>query len=342
MRRDVRDLELFAACFNRNGSPRTADALRWQYVENPTGDMYVDLAVAGDSIAAIYATLPVRVRLDGRVRVALQSLDTLTDAAFRGKGLFVKLARATFTRATDARVGFVYGFPNGSSAPGFFGKLGWTKLDPVPFLIRPLRTGYVAKRLKLDERLPWIPDLPLARAAPPVPRQGERIEHVERFDERFSALWSRFVAPIGVAVERDAAYLNWRLVDKPGAGYTRLAVMFGEDVLAFTAYRVSDKHGGRVGYVMDLLYVPGRADAARFLLRHTIADMTSRGADVVLAWSLPHSPNFRTFLRNGFAPFPARLRPIELHFGAKPLGDDARAITCRTDWYLSYLDSDTV
>ena len=110
------DLRLFRDCFNRNGSQRTDARLVWQYVENPTGTVYVDLAVAGNRVASIYASLPVRMRINGAVRLAIQSLDTLTDVEYRGQGLFVRLARSLFARATDERVALVYGFPNGNSA----------------------------------------------------------------------------------------------------------------------------------------------------------------------------------------------------------------------------------
>ena len=170
------DLRLFRDCFNRNGSQRTDARLVWQYVENPTGTVYVDLAVAGNRVASIYASLPVRMRINGAVRLAIQSLDTLTDVEYRGQGLFVRLARSLFARATDERVALVYGFPNGNSAHGFFKRLEWIPLDPVPFLIRPLRSRYVIKRLKLEARAPRLasvtaalPDVRLP-VAPPLVR----------------------------------------------------------------------------------------------------------------------------------------------------------------------------
>jgi GNAT superfamily N-acetyltransferase len=151
MRREPDELARFARCFAGNGSPKRPELLAWQYLENPTGELFVDFALApgptpgpGDDLAAIYATLPVRVRIGGQVALAIQSVDTITDAGFRGRGLFLTLAKATYARAEAAGARLVYGFPNGQSAHGFFERLGWTSLDPVPFLIRPLRTRYLA------------------------------------------------------------------------------------------------------------------------------------------------------------------------------------------------------
>jgi len=348
MRSGPEDLGLFAACFRDNGFPRSPPSLRWQYVDNPTGRLFADLAVAGEAgaperLAAIYATLPVRVRVDGNVRLALQSLDTLTDRDFRGKGLFVSLAQATYARAASEGAAFIYGFPNGNSAPGFYSKLGWQSLDPVPFLIRPLRSRYVSARLKLGRLDSWVPDVRLAGLRRPrIPGALELVK-VERFDEAFTELWSRFASSIGVAVERDATYLNWRLVDKPEESYHRLALFERGAPVAFVAFALKEKHGGRIGYIMELLFLPGRQREARTLLHAAVADLARAGADVALAWACGHSPGFSSYLRSGFVPFPTRLRPIELHFGARafdPLVADV--VGRRSNWYLSYLDSDTV
>jgi hypothetical protein len=277
-------------------------------------------------------------RVDGRVGLAIQSVDTITDEAFRGRGLFVKLAATTYARARDRGARLVYGFPNGSSAHGFFERLDWTNLDPVPFLIRPLRTSYVVERLEL-EALRFLPNIPLYLG---VLRPRVRIEPVAQLDDRATRLWERFATNVGVAVERDARYLTWRL-GKPGESYRTNAVSDGNDFTALTSHAIKDKHGGRIGYLMEALCAPGRGRDLRGLVGHALADMMREGADVCLAWCLPHSPNYRELQRMGFLPFPKRFRPIELHVGARSF-DPACAATIgdRRRWYLSYLDSDTV
>jgi hypothetical protein len=94
--------------------------------------------------------------------------------------------------------------------------------------------------------------------------------------------------------------------------------------------------------VVDVIH---RADASReatILLRRALREMTSGGADVALAWNLDSSPNHAAFRAAGFRHLPERLRPIELHFGARPLGSAELPLGNRDNWYLSYCDSDTV
>jgi hypothetical protein len=335
------DFELFAACFTSNGMPRGGGDVCWQFGENPTGELWADFAVAPspERLAAIYAVMPVRVRLGGKVRLAAQSVDTITDAAFRGRGLFLTLARECYARAERAGAACVFGFPNGNSAHGFFQKLDWTPLDPVPFIIRPLRTRYVAERLKIRSR--FVPDarIPVLTPRPPA---RQRLVTIDPKDDRAAAIWRDFAGDVGIAVERDADYLRWRL-SRPGAGYRAFGVEDGGQLVAYGVQRFTEKHGGRVGYVMELLHRPDEPRAADVVLGAILRALQAEGADVALAWNFAHSRNHRAFRRAGFVPLPERLRPIELHFGARSFDRPADdAVVARKRWYLSYLDSDTV
>jgi GNAT superfamily N-acetyltransferase len=335
------DLELFRRCFERNGTSRTNEALEWQYRDNPTRELFVNVAYDEPSarFAAIYASLPVFARIDGQKRLALQSLDTLTDRDFRGKGLFVQLAQQTFDAARSSGAAFIYGFPNGNSAPGFFGKLGWSSLDPMPFLVRPLRTRYVlAKVPRLGAFARRLPDIPLVYGEPRV-----GAVKIDQFDERVTRLWSEFARGIGFAVERDAAYMNWRLRAKPDGDYSILGVLDQNELVAMVAFVVREKHGGRIGYVMECMWRTGAEDVGRKLLLLAVSRMAAQQADAVLAWCFAHSPNYRAFLRAAFVPLPKRLRPIELHVGVRPFDNSLQPqIIERRNWYMSYLDSDTV
>lgn len=346
LRRESADLEQFRRCFEKNGpTSRTLGSLEWQYFGNTTSRLLVDLATTEDEsrIAAVYATLPGWMRIEGARRLVVQSLDTMTDSEFRGRGLFVTLAKRTFARASEEGAALVYGFPNGNSAHGFFQKLGWTSVAPIPFLIRPLRLPYIADRLTRG-RLPkrFVPDFPLLVSRP---SPAAEVLYLNESDERVTRLWHRFSRGIGIAVERDARFLQWRLFEKPGERYRTLAFRRGTEFIALCSFDVKTKHGGRIGYVMELLHDPsaeGR-QAGSHLLALAIATMADEGADSALAWAFPHSLNFMTYARNAFLPLPERLRPIELHFGARAFDPAiARAVADRKSWYLSYLDSDTV
>src|SRR4051812_36529788 len=93
MAADNSDLSKFQSCFAANGSPRTESHLSWQYVEPPAGKLFVEVAEdeKTGSLAGIYAVFPSAMKLGPSRVLGAQSLDTLTDAAYRGRGLFVQL-----------------------------------------------------------------------------------------------------------------------------------------------------------------------------------------------------------------------------------------------------------
>lgn len=337
------DLNRYVDAFRRNGDDKSLRLLDWLYRRGPLKEVYVDFAVPADDadrLAAIYAVAAVRFDVDRERVVGVQSLDTLTDAGFRGKGLFTKLAADVFARCERDGVALVYGFPNASSAHGFFQRLGWVRLGPVPFLVLPLRPSYALRRMKLP-RIPVLSGLcrPLPRA--PALGRDEELRVVLSFDPAFDALWDAFATDTAVAVRRDATYLNWRF-SKPGERYKTLALYRAGRLDGFVTFTVKDKHGGRVGYLLELLYRPGAEGAGQVLLAAATRELADDGAEVLLAWCLEHSPNRPTYRRAGFWDLPERLRPIALHFGVRRLAGQAGALGNRRNWYLSYCDSDTV
>ena len=298
--------------------------LEWKLRDAPGGPGTVAIAREGGEILGMNAFMPSRFRLAGRQVRAYQSMDTIVTPAARAKGVFVKLSDLFYGAADGA---LIYGFPNANSAHGFFGKLGWTHFGAVPMLVRPLRTGYFAKRISR-----FLPDVPLPHFA----RAAREPRIIERFDESTTALWRRFSAGIGCAVERDADFLNWRLVDHPAERYTIL----GEGDEAFAAFSVTRKHGARIGYLAEAIGTETAMLAG--LIAASLRQMRAAQADLAFAWCLPWSPNYRAYRKAGFYPLPESVRPIAIQFGARALRAPAGAVQDARSWYISYLDSDTV
>ncbi len=107
------------------------DYLRWQYARNPEGPVVGFNAFYGDVLAAHYATMPIRLVVDGFVRKGLLSLNTATHPDHRGKRLFVTLADMTYTAAAENGYEFVIGVANANSTHGFLRNLGFYEIAPL-------------------------------------------------------------------------------------------------------------------------------------------------------------------------------------------------------------------
>lgn len=325
--------------FAENGFQRSQAEVDWIYRPCRGVLPHATFASCGGKTAGLYAAVPSRFWLDGESVEAAQSLDTMVDERFRGMGLFTKLASRAYEDMSRDGVAFVFGFPNGNSHHGFVTKLDWISLDPVPFLFRPLRVGYVLGRL-----MPWF----RGRLRLPVPILGARgrsealgsLPDAEKVDR----LWERVRAGLSVARERTASYLAERFEAKPGSRYRFRAIERDGELLGLAIFCCLDKHGGRIGYLMDAMVDPAHGSLAAGLIRDVLSDMARDGCDGCLAWCFEHSQTYRAHLKSGFLPLPERIRPQELHLGVRPLADLARGAFLgeRRNWYISYSDSDTV
>lgn len=121
---------LFRRCFP-GASRLNVDYLEWLYARNPAGSVIGCDAWEGDLLAAHYVCVPVDAVVSGRPLRVMLSLNTATHPDFQGRGLFTRLANATYEAGAAAGVGAVYGVANANSTPGFIRKLGFTLVKPL-------------------------------------------------------------------------------------------------------------------------------------------------------------------------------------------------------------------
>jgi len=330
----------FMDCFEKNGNKKKIENLRWQFFNNTEKKSVVDIAKdkTTGKTAAIYALACVKFKINNDLVIGSQSLDTITDVDYRGTGLFINLANDVYEKA-KASVTLVYGFPNGNSVKGFKKRLKWQVLDPLPFLIKPLRSKYFTRKIKY---LKFLPDVNLSPFKSAL-NKDYKIKESNDFPEKVNDLWAEFSKKFKVSVHRDTAYLNWRFLQKPNENY-KIAHCYNLDTyVGYIIYTVKEKHGGKIGYIMDMVYDLTDQNVPTVLLRHATNKIKEEKADCILSWCLEHSPNYPVYKKERFFDFPEKLRPIELHFGARSFKPEyEEVIANRDNWFISYADSDTV
>jgi GNAT superfamily N-acetyltransferase len=300
-----------------------AQAIKWAFGSNPA-----PFAVArhNGAIVGISGYIQSQMQLGERSGTGVQAVDSFVSETMRGKGIFTRLAQAYDEHASHSGIDLVWGFPNDNAAHAWYGKLGWHRHGQVPFMIKPLRAGFFSRKLKLQIDFPLI----FAR--------DQQIEAVTRIGDWGDALWDKVAPEIGVGTLRDRAFLQHRLFEAPHASAYRVVADTSSNSPALVATREADKHGGRIAYVMEALGEP----SLQPLLMSELGRLASRGIEIALAWSFPRSPNYRALRNAGFVPLPERLRPIRIWFGSTPKTKLADRANREGQWYLSYLDSDTV
>ena len=258
--------------------------------------------------------------------VTFQAIDSFVSENMRGKGIFTKLAWAYEEYATQLGADLFWGFPNINAAPAWFHKLDWQNHGQVPFLIKPLRAGFFCRKFGLSI------DFPLSFA------KDQNLRPITSIGNWGDYLWEFVSGNIKVGRVRDKEYLNHRLFNCPQSDRYRVVTNADINRPVILASRQEEKHGGKIAYLMEAL---GGSDLEEILMSE-LGYLRLMGAELVLAWAFPWSPNYKILRRAGFLPLPARFRPINIWLGSKSKTEHAKSSEKKENWYLSYLDSDTV
>lgn len=265
-------LDLFERAFHHR---RSLARWRWEYRDNPYGNLRISLAFDADGrLAAHYAGYPVRFWTDAggppRTWLAHQVGDTMTAPEARGIGRRATSALARtlahfYSTFCDGRIDFNYG-TNTGKIQRFSRRFANARLlEPVPFRVRAL-----------GRPLPVPGRLALAVG-------GWRVEPVERWDAPFDDLWRRARGGYGLLVERDARYLAWRYGACPDA-LPAYAVYRRRTLVGWSVFRrLSDE---RIVWG-DALFDPRHPQAVPLLLDRALAAPPLAGAATLEGWLTP-------------------------------------------------------
>lgn len=117
--------EVYPASFNKFSIVN----LKWSYLDNPLGRVISYNAFYNGDLVAHYACIPYCMMIQGRKVKGLLDINTATHPQHRGKGLFVKLANATFEYAKDNGFEFIIGVANANSIHGYLKYLNFQFID---------------------------------------------------------------------------------------------------------------------------------------------------------------------------------------------------------------------
>lgn len=330
--------------FKNNDNTKNTAHLRWQYLDLPTKKSYCAFAVDAKGVdAANYNLFVVKAKINGiKNQLICQSLDTLTDKDHRGKGLFIKLAHEIYEDCDKSGIKAVYGFPNSNSAPGFFKKLGWTSYGHPPFifylnnLLFPL--SFLTNKKFFYLKNIFFSMYLFIRKIVIKSRSYELINSAD-FNKDYDDLWGKFSTNISSCVWRDSEYMKWRYSKKPNKNYKYFSVYNNNKLMGVIIYTTEVKHGGKIGYIMDLIYENDGGNFGEILVNACLQELISQKVDLVLTWSQEEYCSYSLYRNSLFFKLPRKLQPIKLFFGYRKNFLTNEEVN---SFYVTYSDSDTV
>ncbi len=290
---DGRDLHL------RDKSPAY---YRWMYFANPAGAAMGCLARHGDRIVSSFAVAPKVMQVDGRRRLMGKTMDMFTDPEYQGMGLIKKCCDRAFAMARQAGVDGWYVTPSPNSYPIFKNKWGYSEDFELVYRTRMLDVPAVAAAMRpaLGRVAGPLGRVKRRAAGPTRLPAGWTVAELAAFDAEADALWAEVGEGYGVAIVRDAAYLNWRYVENPDHyavyGLRRDGLLRGIVVLKTTT-----RHGIPVGEIVDIVAPAQDARIHRLLLRIAVDHSRRLGCALVEAWSIRGTWLDRRLVLSGLA-----------------------------------------
>ncbi|TBR17715.1 GNAT family N-acetyltransferase [bacterium] len=279
---------------------------QWRYHGRPGSPSVCTVADDGGRVVAHVGTLVSPADARGRgLRLGLWT-DLMTHPERRDLGLFLDLAEANLAACRTAGLDLLYAFPNDRSYPLLKRLLGFLDLGDLRAYEAPLSGLRRADAAPAREGLPPAAEL--------------------------DSFWRRARPEHGLALRRDAAWVQWRFALRPGADYRTFHVMDAGRLSGWAAAKFFP--AGRVGDVLELWHDgPAAADA---LLAAAAAWFKERGAETVSAWAGPRDPKAELWESWGLAP-----RGPATHFVAKALTPAGEAFAADASfWRIGKGDSD--
>lgn len=132
--------------------PKSEEYFIWKHEQNPFGKSKILLAREDGKIVGLRAFMYWRWVSGSEDIVAVRAVDTATDPAYQGKGIFKKLTLQAVDECKKEGVGLVFNSPNPISMQGYL-KMGWYLNGRMPIYIGP---GSMAPRLfseKIQEKI---------------------------------------------------------------------------------------------------------------------------------------------------------------------------------------------
>jgi predicted N-acetyltransferase YhbS len=271
----------------------------WQYRRNPNNpgqEPEIWIAREGTAIVGQYATMPVKLSVNGREVRGSWGMDVMVAPERQRQGLGEILFRTW-----DRNVGASLGLGLSDSSYRLFQKLRWPDVGPVPCLVKPL-TRRALRRPNWPapvNRLVSAITLPVVKIVARTRPLRAEVRLVQRFDDSFTELWNTLAPKFDLAVRRDAPYLNWKFLSTPHVRYLIATLVRDERTVGYAVYRHLLEPRGRVTLLVDFLADPADEAGINALLRWIDREARQADSDKIRTFAM-HAAFRRALRRSGY------------------------------------------
>jgi len=285
--------------------------LQWQYFDNPAGNALIKLAKSSQNeVVGQYIIIPMKIKFNDEIIYSTLSLNTLTRKDYRGKGIFVGLADAIYSKCKEGKIRFTYGFPNQNSYPGFIKKLQFQDLGSIPLLVRPLSVKKLLFNKFNSKLLANVGGLlqPIFNTSVKDSEEIKIMRITSKFED-FDEFWKSIKDKYKVIGVRNSEYIKWRYSDIPIREYYIIGAYRNEELIAYSILRNTEIEKYRCGMIVDFMIKDGEKLAGKKIINEAINQFKKEGIELAGCLMLPNTEEYQILKANRFLKCPKFLEP---------------------------------
>jgi GNAT superfamily N-acetyltransferase len=323
----------------------------WQHKQNPAGRASVVVAeVAGEhEIIGQLCNLPLRMKVNDEVCQAITAVDAMVHPDYRGLGIYSQLRQGLDKHSQRGKPDFGYSWV-GQNMFQINQRQGIkTIFKSLPFWMKPINPTNIVVRYFKRSGLLASSVSTISKALVKFTDRSRnyqihtKVRETKEIDERFDSLWQRSCSLHKIMMVRDRAYLNWRYIKRPDAGYTLYISEHEGQLLGYIVLRSIEDNGLKVGWIVDILTGSTDTAASMDLVNQAIRHFKMLKGDIIMCALPPNTYIALSLRKQGF-------------FMVSKLRRSKEQIICRTftskypesllltasNWFLTCGDSDFV
>ena len=204
-------------------TPKSEEYWSWKHLKNPFGKSPVLVATEESKIIGVRAFMRWEWRDGAHKIIAVRAVDTATDPAFQGRGIFRKLTESMLHRCKAEGIHLVFNTPNEKSRPGYL-KMGWEVAGRIGVNLSLRRPFHILGRTALGNKHRKIETYELASFS-----HSQIPMLLNKWANRNAGRY---------ATSYTQEYLKWRYCDVPVGTYKSGAVESGNVLVGLLVYRL--------------------------------------------------------------------------------------------------------
>jgi GNAT superfamily N-acetyltransferase len=294
----------------------------WKFKRNPNGHPIIWVAEDADKIVGCYILNPVRITI-GRISVlGAQSVDAAVDVAYRGRGIFKKLAVNAVKQASREGIAITYAFPNeiayeGQIRIGYHPAFIVPKMYSILNLTQLVESEYGRSCLRMGSKVLRLRERSTQIRVHTTSEEKPTIKKISNFDSRFEVFWRRICEQnSSILIERNLDYLRWRYLGNPEKTYSVYVCEENNDIVGYSVVSIERSISEQkylnaklsVGNIVDLLTLPNKNHVSLHLIAHMLDCFERNEVDIMSCWMFRNHPYHTILRRFGFSEYYELLR----------------------------------